>query len=341
VEAAARPPFTKNPDFRAASFSPRETLDLKILASAARMYEEITGKDVNVEEGAISEALKALAAADQTRLVPLEARLTALKLPGATAAREQLEWMTGILDLPADDCVKTLAGDGKALLEGRQRCSTLEKLATEENIQAITSARGVLAEQWPALQVRQPAEDVSSAADKLTTLLDADSALEDIEAVRQEAAVVAGAYRSLYTATFEKRQRTYDLAREEVKGHPDWLVVAEKFASQQDRLDALLAPLSQRADVEIDLPPGATLCRRTGATIGQLESDIEAVEVIAKQVLRRVMDIAAPEEKVERLAVAKLYPGRLSNEGDLDAFLSSLRERLEKAISQGSSVVFE
>jgi len=116
VEAAARPPFTKNPDFRAASFSPRETLDLKILASAARMYEEITGKDVNVEEGAISEALKALAAADQTRLVPLEARLTALKLPGATAAREQLEWMTGILDLPADDCVKIARG-APALLD--------------------------------------------------------------------------------------------------------------------------------------------------------------------------------------------------------------------------------
>jgi len=227
------------------------------------------------------------------------------------------------------------------LLEGRQRCSTLEKLATEENIQAIRAARSVVTEQWPALEVRQPAEDVSNAAEKLTTLLEADSALEDIEAIRQEAAVVEGAYRSLYTTAFEKRQKTYDVAREEVKGHPDWLVVAEKFASQQDRLDALLAPLSQRADVEIDLPPGATLCRRTGATIGQLESDIEAVEVIAKQVLRRVMDIAAPEEKVERLAVAKLYPGRLSNEGDLDAFLSSLRERLEKAISQGSSVVFE
>ena len=65
------------------------------------------------------------------------------------------------------------------------------------------------------------------------------------------------------------------------------------------------------------------------------------LEAIAKQVLRKVVDLAAPEEKVERVAVAKLYPGRLANDADLDAFIESLRERLAKAIAQGSTIVFE
>ena len=53
TEPASRPPFVNNPAFRAASFSPREALDLKVLANAARIYEEITGKDVDIEEAPI------------------------------------------------------------------------------------------------------------------------------------------------------------------------------------------------------------------------------------------------------------------------------------------------
>jgi len=171
--------------------------------------------------------------------------------------------------------------------------------------------------------------------------LESDSALEQFETVRLDADVIAMGYRTLYTSRFEQRRTTYAEARDEVKGHPDWLALSERFADQPDQLASILAPLSQRADPEMDLPAGATTCRRTGATLGQIESDLEAVEAIAKQVLRRVVDLAAPEEKVERVAVAKLYPGRLANDEDLDAFIESLRERLAKAIAQGSTIVFE
>lgn len=341
VEAAARPPFTKNPDFRAASFSPRDTLDLKVLAAAARMYEEITGKDVNIEEGAIAEALKAVASADQTKLIPLEARLSALKLPGAKAVHDQLDWVNGILEMPADDCVKTLAGDGKAYLEGRQHAAKLEKLATDENIQAIATARRVLNEQWPTLDARQPDGELAQAATSLRTRLDSEAALEEIAAIRLDAESIATAYHTLYTSRFENRRTAFAEARDEIKGHPDWLILAERFEDQPEQLDLLLAPLSQRADPRLDLPADATTCRRTGAALGQIESDLDAVEAIAKQVLRRVMDAAAPEEEVERIAVAKLYPGRIATEQELDAFIKSLRERLAKTIAKGATIIFE
>ena len=337
VEPAARPPFVKNPDFRAASFSPRETLDLKVLANAARMYEEITGKDVNIEEGAIAEAFKATAAADREKLLPLSARLSALKLPGAPLVEEQLHWTEGILEMSADDCVRTLAGDGKAYLEGRRLASRMEKAATDANIQSITNARRVLAEQWPLLAARQPGEELTAAAASVEKRLAADTALDEIEAIRLDTEALGNAYRALYAAAFERRRKAYVEARDEVKGHPDWLILAERFKDQADQLDALLAPLSQRADPELDLPAGATTCRRTGAALAQLESDLEAVEAIARQVVRRVMELAAPpEEKIERVAIARLYPGRIASTGRIGC----VHGILARAIDQGAGPRF-
>ncbi len=342
VEAAARPPFTKNPDFRAASFSPRETLDLKVLANAARMYEEITGKDVNIEEGAIAEALKGVASADLTKLIPLESRLSALKLPGADSVREQMQWAQGILEMPADDCVKTLAGDGKAYLAGRQNAAKLEKLATDANIETIARARRILAEQWPHILSRTTDDDLIKSAASLGERIQSDTALEEIESIRLDAETIATEYHALYTSEFERRRKAYAEALDEVKGHPDWLTLDERLIDQPEQLAVLVAPLTQRADPELDLPADATTCRRTGASLGQLQSDIDAVEAIAKQVLRNVMKLAAPpEEKPERVAVARLYPGRITNTEELDAFVTSLRERLEKALAQGSTIILE
>jgi hypothetical protein len=127
-----------------------------------------------------------------------------------------------------------------------------------------------------------------------------------------------------------------------VKGHPDWLVLAEQFKDQPEQLDTLLAPLNQRADPKLDLPFGATTCRRTGATLAQLESDIEAVEAVARQVLRRVMELAAPtDERIECVAVARLYPGRIANQEELATFIEALRDRLAKALAKGSTIVLE
>ena len=339
VESAARPPFINNPAFRASSFSPRETLDLKILVQAAHTYEEITGKECNVEEGAIAEALKSLAVTDKTRLVPLEARLTALQLPGAEAVREQLRWVEGILELPADDCVKTLAGDGKSYQQARERAKRLEALATEANVEAIHAARRLLAEQWPLLAARTDSEELRQSQQQLSELLASQEALERIDAIRLAMEPLANEYRQLYTAAFERRQALFNQAIDEVKGHPDYLALAEQ---QPDQVEVLLTPLAQRADAELDLPAAATVCRRTGATIGQLESDIEAVESITRQVLRQIMERAAPpEEKLERLSVSKIYPVRITKPEELDAFIASLRQRIEKALSQGASVVIE
>ena len=171
TEPPARQPFQNTPAFRAASFSPREALDLKVLAAAARMYEELTGKDVNIEEGAIAQAFKQTAAADREKLIPLSARLSALDVPGAEMVLDQLKWVEGILDSPPDECVKTLAFEGKTYIENRRLVEELILAATDENLKTLQTARRVLDEQWPLLKDRIKDEDLQKAADELGTVL--------------------------------------------------------------------------------------------------------------------------------------------------------------------------
>src|ERR1035441_1039407 len=66
----------------------------------------------------------------------MAARLKALKVPGADAVAAHLEWIEGILEMAPDDCVKTLAGEGKSYLEGRKRAATLEALASAANLRS-------------------------------------------------------------------------------------------------------------------------------------------------------------------------------------------------------------
>jgi hypothetical protein len=340
-EPPARQPFASTPAFRAASFSPREALDLKILAAAARMYEELTGRDVNIEEGEIAQVFKQVAAADREKLLPLAARLQALRLPGAKAVQEQLTWVEGILESAPDECVKTLASEGKSFLEGRRLADRLATAATDANIETILTAHRILDEQWPVLVAQGLSGELAKPHDELVALLDSDECLQRIDAVRLAAEAIGVEYRRIFTAAFEKRSEAYRTALESIKGRPEWLAVSENPALPPEQKAAVLAPLRQRAEAELDLPSGATVCRRTGATLAQIESDTLAVEALAGQALRRLMELASPEEKIERVSVARLYPARIGNKKELDDFIETLRERLDKILAVGNKIVLE
>jgi len=305
------------------------------------MYEELTGRDVNIEEGEIAQAFKQLAASDREKLLPLAARLQALRLPEAKAVQEQLNWVEGILESAPDECVKTLASEGKSFLEGRRLAEKLEKLATDTNIETIRTARRILDEQWPVLIAQGTAGELSKHHDELAALLDSDECLRRIETVRLSGETIAGEYRRIYTVGFEKRSKAYRTALESIKGRPEWLAVSENPDIPPEQKESILVPLRQRAEMELDLPIGATVCRRTGATLAQIESDTLAVEAVAGQVLRRLMELAAPEEKIERVSVARLFPARIGNEEELDEFIKGLRERLVKIIAAGGTIVLE
>ena len=178
----------------------------KILARAAQAYEEITGKDVNIEEGDIANAFQEVAAADREKLLPVVARLTALKVPGAESVAAHLQWVEGILDMAPDDCVKTLAGEGKSYLEGRKKAATLESLASEANLKVLDTARRVLNEQWPVLAERSPSPELEEAAAELTEAFNSENVLDHLERVRQASETLISEYGQALSQHVRKAQ---------------------------------------------------------------------------------------------------------------------------------------
>ena len=340
-DPACRAPFVNNPAFRAASFAPRETLDLKVLAKAAQAYEEMTGRDVNIEEGDIANAFQQVAGADREKLLPLAARLRALRAPGADAVGAHLEWIEGILEMSPDDCVKTLAGEGKSYLESRRRAGALEALASDANLQTLDTARRVLSEQWPVLAAHSRDPELERRANALTELLGSDNALEQLEKIRQAVEPLSNEYAVLYRSTFEKRDKVYEAALEHVKGLPDWDAICKDADVTDLEREGLLLPLKSRFSGKLDLPVGASVCRNTRANISQMESDIAAVEGLVRDVIRKLQEFQEPGENIERFRVAQFISGKISNEQELDAALASLREKLAKLLAQGCKVVLE
>ena len=340
-DPACRPPFVNNPAFRAASFAPRETLDLKILARAAQAYEEITGKDVNIEEGDIANAFQEVAAADREKLLPVVARLTALKVPGADSAASHLQWVEGILDMAPDDCVKTLAGEGKSYLEGRKKAATLESLASEANLEIMKTARRVLNEQWPVFADRSPSPEFEECANELTEAFDSENVLDQLERVRQASEKLSMEYGNLYRTTFEKRNKAYETAIDHVKGLPEWATFTEDTDVTKVEQEVLLRPLMSRFGEKLDLQKGDTVCRITHATISQMESDIAAVEGLTREVILRLQKVVEPGEKVERFRVSQHFSGKIGNKEDLDSVITALRDKLEKLLAQGCKVILE
>ena len=80
-DPASRTPFTNNPAFRSSLFSPRQSVGLKTLTQAVQQLEDLTGVEVDVEEGAIATAFKKVATEELEKLYPLKATAEAHQLP--------------------------------------------------------------------------------------------------------------------------------------------------------------------------------------------------------------------------------------------------------------------
>lgn len=341
-DPACREPFTSVPKFRSASFAPREPIDLRILADAARNYEDITGREVDIEEGAIAEAFKKLAHEDRELLLPLVASMRALKLPGLELIESHIQGVEGVLDMPADDCVRTLAGEGRSYKEVRLRAARLSEALSAENIELIERARQALNAMWPVLSEHEPTTELQEQAETLSGLLESEDFFQSLEMLKHTAAFVTEGYRALYERLHERRASLYEEALQYVKGLPEWVLVDQDPRVSDMEKSNLLAPIAQRARNELELPDGAVVCQRCKAAVAQMETDISVVDAMRDNVIKKIMDLSAePDEKIERVRISRLFSGKLGSESDVEEAIGKLREHLMKIVSTGASVILE
>ncbi|HEU4784531.1 MAG TPA: BREX system P-loop protein BrxC, partial [Ktedonobacterales bacterium] len=288
-----RTPLTTNTAFKQASFTPRESIDLRTLTAAVRSFEMLTGDEVDVEEGAIAEALKKLANDEITALLPARAEVRANGLPGQELLDDYYTTLTTIQNAASDDCVRMLAGEGNSIKELRSKARRIREALTPETLGDIARARRILGEQWPVLEARLRAtqlwtpraegivddehevEASQRVADDLTvrakTLHDvlADEAFYDhLPEIRRIADELAAAYAQAYERAHAARYRHYDNAIDGIKGTVAWTQVSEEAQA------GLLAPLmSRRCEHEApQLAHSASTCSHCDASFSQMDS---------------------------------------------------------------------
>lgn len=340
-DPACRQPFINNNAFRAASFSPREALDLKMLTDAARYYEAMTGNEVDIEESALAQAFQKLAADDRELLLPLIAGMKAAQLPGVEHLVEFQETIEGILEMPADDCVKTLAGEGKSYREARTRARQLAAVLTEQNTQLLRSARRVLDVQCPVLEAREPSDEISRAAAELRHALQSEWFDKTLDSIQGNTNLLSRQYRKLYEGFHKERSNAYSAAVDEVKGLPEWALAADNSRIDKARLKSILIPLENKACDQLELADYAEVCQICHANIAQMESEIAAVEALKLRAVRELQELAAPEKKIIRVRVSSFLGNVIETSEDIEEAMERLKEHLIKLLAEDARIILE
>jgi hypothetical protein len=336
-EPQSRAAFSTVPSFRAASFSPRESVGLKTLTAAVRHLEELTGEEVDIEEGAIATRFKKLADEELRLLLPLAATVQASRLPGSDGVEEYRQTLIGVQAAASDDCVRVLAGEGKSFKEARNRLREMREAVDAGAVGAIAKARVVLTDEWPVLQ--RKGVDLGEVPANLRSLIESSDFYGHVDIVAKLAGQVEAAYHEVYADLHRKRASEFRDAIEEVKGRPEWPDVPESAR------DSVLLPLLSRACDSLDFEPGSHLCRMCHSTVGEMESDITALAALKSEAVARIRELTTPPERegtrTERVKLADFFVGPLDSEGAVKEAVSRLSDYLLKLTAEGVRIIVE
>lgn len=336
-EPQARAAFATVPSFRGASFSPRESVGLKTLTTAVQHLEELTGEEVDIEEGAIAARFKKLAEEEMKLLLPLAATVQANRLPGSEAVEDYRQTLSGIQAAASDDCVRILAGEGKSFKDNRNLIRQIRQIIEGGAVKMMLKARLALHEQWPVL--KRHGVDLSDAAEELAWFTFSHAFYESPERVTKLSEQISGAYHTLYAGLHQKRATEFANAIEAIKGRADWELVPENTR------DSVLSPLVMRACESLELTESSTRCQTCHATVSEMESDIAALNGLKAQVIARVQELTAPPEdeavRTERVRLAEFFVGPLDSEAAIAEAVQRLSEYLLKLSAEGVRIIVE
>jgi hypothetical protein len=325
--------------FRQACFSPRKAIDLRTIAEAARYYEEITGDEVDIDEGAIARAFKKCAEEDRQIILGLIPKMKAMSLPGTQFLEEFRQTVEGILNMPSDDCVKSLAGEGKTYKKDRNKIYKISELLTEENLNLIRQARRALKEKCPEL-LNRDTEDMASVCEELRLLLASDTFYEKLDQIKNQLQIICEKYNVLYKKIHDKRTEVFSSAINDIQSSNEWPKVLEN-PDNKKRVDVILGHLLNKLCDKLDLPDDTSTCKSCRATIAQMESDIEAVESLKSRAVVALQQLTVPEKKIVRIKVSAIMGNVLETSEDIEEGIKRLQEELKRLLAEGVRVVLE
>jgi hypothetical protein len=335
----SRTPFTNNVAFRSSLFSPRQALGLKTLTLAVQQLEDLTGEEVDVEEGAIATAFKKLASDEMDELLPLKATAEAHRLPILPLVAEFHQTLSGILSSTSDDCVRILTETGELFLNMRNRVKKIRKqLADAAAVKRITEARKVVYELGPKLASHPLFAKISDQLETLKDLLKSEQMIEQLDEIASLTKSMADTYRASYVDLFDRRRSAYQDAIEDVKNRPEWESINEEAAK------TILSPLESRLGADGDRQQIADGESFGASALGEFESDIAAVEALKSDAVAKLQEASIKKgsgAKVHRFRVSSVVSRPIQSKEDIDDALEKLRDSLQKLIDEGAAIILE
>ncbi len=205
LDPVARTPFTKTTAFRSSLFSPRQSVGLKTLTLAVKQLEDLTGEEVDVEEGAIATAFKKVAAEEMERLHPLKALAEANRLPVLSVLSEYQQTLIGIQGSASDDSVRILTETGASFGETREKVRKLREALNDKALGVLRQARTATEQVWQRLSAHGPAPEVGQCVEDLKGLLGSEQFADSLDAIAAKTKTVQGAYQQAYLTLFDLR----------------------------------------------------------------------------------------------------------------------------------------
>jgi hypothetical protein len=340
-DPASRTPFTNNPAFRSSLFSPRQTVGLKTLTQAVQQLEDLTGEEVDVEEGAIATAFKKVAAEDLEKLYPLKATAEAHRLPILDMLSEYQHTLAGIQSSTSDDCVRMLAENNQDFGETRDKVRKLREALDAEVIGVLRQARQATDQVWQRLSAHNSSPELGTTVEQLKALLASEQFIDSWDDITAHTKKILGAYRTAYCDLFDRRKKSYESAIEEIKNRTEW---APLEVNNPSLAASLLSPLQGRVGSDEDkeaVEQGKSLGK---ASLTEMESDLAAIDGLKSSVLVKLQEHSIGSEKkapVRKVRVSEFLSRPIETQEELDKALNLIRDSLQKYIDEGAIIILE
>ncbi len=340
-DPASRTPFINNLAFRSSMFSPRQSVGLKTLTQAVQQLEDLTGEEVDVEEGAIATAFKKVAAEELEKLYPLKATVEAHRLPVLTMLSEYQQTLAGIQSSTSDDCVRILTENGKDFGETRDKVRKLRESLDAEAIGVLRQARQATDQVWQRLSAHAPSLELESTVGQLKTLLASEQFIDSWDDIAAHTKKVLGAYRTAYCQLFDRRKKSYESAIGEIKNRSEWPPLE---ANNPSIAATLLSPLQGRVGTDEDKTAVAEGKSLGKSSLTEMESDLAAVAGLKSSVLVKLQELSIGSEKkapVRKVRVSEFFNRPIQTQEELDKALDLIRDSLQKCIDEGAVIILE
>jgi hypothetical protein len=358
-DPASRTPFTNNTAFKSSLFSPRQSVGLKTLTRAVQQLEDLTGEEVDVEEGAIATAFKKVAVDELEKLYPLKATAEAHRLPILSMLSDFQQTLAGIQSSASDDCVRILTENGKDFGETRNKVRKLRETLNAEAIGVLRQASFAIEHIWQRLASHCPSPEIAKSVEELKAVLSSDQFVDSLSEIEGKTATIAGAYKQVYLELFERRRAAYMKAIDDIKLRPEWEPLQPVVKDESDdaarrqieaenarkeimantMLVALIARVGSDEDRE-NVSTGKTLGK---ASLAEMETDLVAVDGLKSSVLLKLQELSLSVEPkpVRRLKIAQFFSKPIRTQPELDATIEKLRESLQKCIDEEMVIILE